>query len=125
MTRGRLLDGLNLRGEVVLHVADGPVDIGIDFNVALHELGLDRPAQVGRDLRHDGSDGTFQGHRRLVDQLQLDFDAQGGPGIAVKGFMSTHQLSLLTSQAAEMHSDRTLGDRAWVRGADPPIWLPG
>ena len=49
-----------------------------DLDEALHELGLDAPGEIGRYAGHQVLDGAGEGHGPLIDEGQLDLDAEGG-----------------------------------------------
>ena len=77
-------------------LGDVAANLGVDLDVALEELGLDRPLEDRGNLIEDLSRGAAQGHRLAVDEVELDLDAEGGMKIGDE-FVRGHEGLLRTA----------------------------
>ena len=75
MAAGDLADDPDFLGEIAMGIGDALANLGVDLDVALEKLGLDRTFQAGgqvvENLRHPAA----KRHRLAVDQIELDLDA--------------------------------------------------
>ena len=75
---GRSLDGPDLRAQVGLHLVHRPTDARVDLDVALHELGLDRVVQLGRQFRQASSAMAL---RKAIDPASTSWSSISTPSV--------------------------------------------
>ena len=79
-----VLDDGGFFPQVGLDFGDVGAGLGVDLEVALHQLGLDLALEALGQMVDDALDGIGQGEGFFVDQGQFDFDPDAGGFIGVE-----------------------------------------
>ena len=86
-------DQPELFGQVALDFGHVVADLGVELDVTLEQLWLDRARKLWRDFAQNLGSAAPQCHRMAIDQIELDLDSERGLGIADK-LVGAHAVSL-------------------------------
>jgi hypothetical protein len=81
---GDLADYLELSGQVSLDFGDVFANLGVQLDITLKELGLDRALELRRDFAQNLGSAAAQGHGAAINEIELDLDTERRPWVADK-----------------------------------------